>query len=97
MLYGCISLGLAFIISGAEGVVQVSILVNGTVGGPLLGVFLLGMLFPWSNAKGAFVGTLTAFIASMWLGLGATYYADYIVPPYLDTSVEGCPANMTLP
>lgn len=97
VLYGVISIGAAFLMGGAEGVIQVTVLINGSIGGPILGLFTLAIFFPWSNWKGALVGTLTAIGIGLWMGVGATFNRKYIVPAYLSTSVEGCYENITLP
>ena len=50
VFYGCIIMGLAFLVEHFDINVQQSILsVFGTMGGPMLGVVILAMFFPWSN------------------------------------------------
>lgn len=51
-------------------VMQVALSFNGMVGGVTLGLFSLGMFFPWANAKGAMVGAVTAMALVLWMGLG---------------------------
>nr|DBA30963.1 TPA: hypothetical protein GDO54_006884 [Pyxicephalus adspersus] len=61
------------------------------IGGPLLGLFSLGMFFPYCNSLGAVVGLLSGFGISLWVGIGAQIY-----PPLpersrpLPLSTEGC-------
>ncbi|KAK9879607.1 hypothetical protein WA026_006671 [Henosepilachna vigintioctopunctata] len=50
-IYGLISFGLVFIVSKLGSVMQVAISFNGMVGGVTLGLFTLGMFFPWANSK----------------------------------------------
>lgn len=49
---------------------QVALSFNGMVGGVTLGLFSLGMFFPWANAKGAIFGSTVAMALILWMGLG---------------------------
>uniref|UniRef100_A0A8C3U8B0 Solute carrier family 5 member 8 n=1 Tax=Catharus ustulatus TaxID=91951 RepID=A0A8C3U8B0_CATUS len=63
----------------------------GMVGGPLLGLFALGILCSFANGIGAFVGLLSGFVISLWVGIGSQIY-----PPLpertkpLSLSTAGC-------
>lgn len=60
----------------------------------MLGLFTLGMIFPWANYIGAYVGTLVSLVMMLWIGIGA-----YITKPIFwraPISVEGCNWNLTL-
>jgi len=65
----------------------------GLVGGPLMGVFTLGMYFPWANTKGAVCGLLTSVTLLFWIGFGAIFIRSqgqslaYDLKP---VSVAGC-------
>uniref|UniRef100_A0A4W5P811 Sodium-dependent multivitamin transporter n=1 Tax=Hucho hucho TaxID=62062 RepID=A0A4W5P811_9TELE len=43
----------------------------GMVGGPLLGIFCLGMFFPWANSTGALVGLGSGLVMAFWVGIGS--------------------------
>lgn len=60
--------------------------------GPLMGVFTLGIFFPWANAKGAFIGTMSSLLFVIWLGIGANIETQRgnLVVPRLSLSVDGC-------
>lgn len=82
-----------FVVEQLGSVMQVALTFNGMVGGVTLGLFSLGMFFPWANSKGAFVGGLSALVFVMWMGLGnqiaqATGQLEYDLKPI---SVDFCP------
>uniref|UniRef100_A0A8C8BS83 Solute carrier family 5 member 8 n=1 Tax=Otus sunia TaxID=257818 RepID=A0A8C8BS83_9STRI len=63
----------------------------GMVGGPLLGLFALGILFSFSVLQGAFVGLVSGFVISLWVGIGSQIYPplpERTKPLYLSTA--GC-------
>jgi len=63
-----------------------------------MGVFTLGIFFPWANSKGAFVGTMSALTFIFWLGFGANIESQRgnLVVPKLPVSIDGCPEGMNL-
>lgn len=69
--YGLICLGMAYISSHLGPVLQAAISIFGMVGGPLLGLFCLGMFFPCANPTGAIVGLLSGLAMAFWIGVGS--------------------------
>ncbi|XP_071507339.1 sodium-coupled monocarboxylate transporter 1-like [Diadema antillarum] len=87
-VYGLVAIGMAFVASRLGPLLTVAIGLMGMIGGPLLGMFTLGILFPWANNIGVIVGSLFGFGVSFWIGVGA-----YVYPPVaekLPTSIDGC-------
>jgi len=60
--YGLLVTGLAFVIGRMGSLIESVNSIIGLVGGPLLGLFLLGMLVPRANTFGAVTGVLTGFV-----------------------------------
>ncbi|XP_027711547.1 sodium-coupled monocarboxylate transporter 1-like [Vombatus ursinus] len=74
VLYGALCIGMAALASLMGALLQAALSIFGMVGGPLLGLFSLGILVPFANSIGAFVGLTTGFIISLWIGIGAQLY-----------------------
>ncbi|XP_048467805.1 sodium-coupled monocarboxylate transporter 1-like [Rhincodon typus] len=55
-------------------VFQAALTIFGILGGPLLGVFLLGMVFRWANSIGALAGLGVSFLLTLWIGIGGHVY-----------------------
>ncbi|XP_012935607.1 sodium-coupled monocarboxylate transporter 1 [Aplysia californica] len=71
LVFGAICLGLTFVASQLGSVLQAALSLFGMIGGPLLGVFSLGMFFPWANKWGAFSGLISGLVLMFWIGVGA--------------------------
>lgn len=94
LVFGVICLGLTWVASLLGNILQAALSLFGMLGAPMLGLFTLGMIVPWANWKGAYVGTLVSLVMMLWIGIGA-----YITKPIFwraPISVEGCNWNLTL-
>nr|XP_004650273.1 sodium-coupled monocarboxylate transporter 1 [Jaculus jaculus] len=74
VLYGALCIGMAALASLMGALLQAALSIFGMVGGPLMGLFSLGILVPFANSKGALVGLLAGFVISLWVGIGAQLY-----------------------
>ncbi|KAK7901997.1 hypothetical protein WMY93_018766 [Mugilogobius chulae] len=83
LLYGVLCIGMAALASLMGGILQAVISIFGVIGGPLLGLFILGILCPFANSKGALSGLVLGFALSLWVSIGS-----HIYPP---------PPELTLP
>jgi sodium-coupled monocarboxylate transporter 8/12 len=63
--FGILATALAFVIGALGTLIQISIMIIGIFGGPLLGVFLLGALVPRANATGALAGLAAGIITAI--------------------------------
>ncbi|XP_075810290.1 sodium-coupled monocarboxylate transporter 1 [Microtus pennsylvanicus] len=91
VLYGALCIGMAAVASLMGALLQAALSIFGMVGGPLLGLFSLGILVPFANSIGAFTGLLAGFAISLWVGIGAQLYPplpERTLP--LSLEVHGC-------
>ncbi|KAG1662985.1 Sodium-coupled monocarboxylate transporter 1 [Nymphon striatum] len=87
--YGVLCIILVAVAQQLGGILQAALSVFGMIGGPLLGVFTLGIFFPHANSKGAIVGTISSLVISFWIGIGSFLYKP--ASPRPPISVAGCP------
>lgn len=64
---GFLCLAIAFLASKLGTLIQAVTAVHGAIGGPILGLFTLGMFFEEANETGAVVGTVFALVFNMWV------------------------------
>jgi len=87
--FGLLTIGLAFLVAGlGTSVVILALTIFGLCGGPLLGIFVQGVLCPWINAPGAFVGVVSSFAALIFIVLGKK--SSGYRPPPLQPSLKNC-------
>lgn len=69
-LFGLVCIGLAFVAEKFTGVLQASLTIFGVVGGPLLALFTMGMMFPFTSQRGVVPAFLVALGLGLWMGFG---------------------------
>lgn len=70
VIYGILIICISFLVAMLSGVIESSMLMTSATSGPLLGVFLLAMLVPCANWKGAAVGMIFSHAMSLWITFG---------------------------
>uniref|UniRef100_A0A8C9F4G0 Solute carrier family 5 member 12 n=1 Tax=Pavo cristatus TaxID=9049 RepID=A0A8C9F4G0_PAVCR len=91
ILYGVLCTSMAGAASLMGGVVQAALSIHGMCGGPMLGLFTLGIIFPCVNWKGAIGGFLTGITLAFWVGIGSFIYpAQPIKTIPLELSTLNC-------
>nr|XP_054748056.1 sodium-coupled monocarboxylate transporter 2-like [Lytechinus pictus] len=93
IVFGVISMCSALLASQMGAILQFSMNIFGMFGGPVLGLFSCGMFFPWINAKGVTLGTITGLAYSCWLAIGVQMYPNPPDDPPLTT--DQCPMSNT--
>ncbi|NXU89281.1 SC5A8 protein, partial [Xiphorhynchus elegans] len=91
LFYGGVCIAMAALASLLGALLQAALSIFGMVGGPLLGLFALGILCSFANGIGAFVGLISGFVVSLWVGIGSQIYPplpERTKPLYLSTA--GC-------
>lgn len=88
VIYGLLIIGISFLVAMLSGVIESSMLMTSATSGPLLGVFLLAMLVPCANWKGAVAGMIFSHITTLWVTFG--YLNLGIVKEMLPLSTENC-------
>ncbi|KAG7158323.1 sodium-coupled monocarboxylate transporter 2-like [Homarus americanus] len=96
LFFGLLTFALVFVAEQLGNILNAALSIFGMVGGPLLGVFTLGMFFPWANSTGAFVGEVVSLVFMFWIGIGhqVAKASGQIHLPSLPTSIDGC--NFTI-
>ncbi|XP_076863668.1 sodium-coupled monocarboxylate transporter 2 isoform X2 [Brachyhypopomus gauderio] len=91
VVFGVACTSMAVAASHMGAVVQAALSIHGMCGGPMLGLFSLGILFPFTNSKGAAGGLLLGTALSFWVGVGAFIHPapDSITRP-LPLSTQNC-------
>ncbi|XP_060526384.1 putative sodium-dependent multivitamin transporter [Cylas formicarius] len=88
LIYGFVCLGVAFLAQLLGGVLQAALTIFGVVGGPLLGLFSLGMFTLTANEQGSVTGLICGVSVSLWIA-----FAPKPGPQALPTSIEGCDSS----
>ena len=71
VVIGMIQFGVAVLISQFTGLIlQFSYSMYSILAGPLFGVFISGMFFPWTNKYGALTGFILSLAFMCWMGIG---------------------------
>ncbi|XP_053394400.1 sodium-dependent multivitamin transporter-like [Mercenaria mercenaria] len=95
VLFGCLSVAFAFVVSNLGTLIlTLANVLFGALGGPMLGMFCLGMLFPWSNKLGGCIGLICGLIMNVWISFG-TAITKTSVNVKSSISVDGCSWNMS--
>lgn len=96
LITGLIQFGFAVLISKLKGlIVQFSLSLYSITAGPIFGLFVAGMIFPWTNQIGSTVGFVISLAFMCWLGVGTIVETPKGITPALKTTTSGCNWNAT--
>ena len=64
----------------------------GISGGPVLGLFTLGMFIPWASGKAALISAITSLLILLWIAIGGNVSRlnQFYAIPHLDLDVSNC-------
>ncbi|XP_018332183.1 sodium-coupled monocarboxylate transporter 1-like [Agrilus planipennis] len=100
VISGVVCTALVFVFENLGGLLPLTISIAGITAGPMLGLFILGMLFPSANSKGAYWGGMVGLVGTSIIILTAQYYKmmKILTFPPKPLSTDGCPhlVNATL-
>ncbi|MFM8619860.1 MAG: sodium:solute symporter family transporter [Opitutaceae bacterium] len=103
--YGVIVIALAFLVERLGTLLEATNKIISLVGGPLIGLFLLGMITARTTARGALIGWVAGFGATLWIAFGtkvsflwwaATGTIVTCTAGYLSSLLEPPPADKQL-
>ncbi|XP_037622819.1 sodium-coupled monocarboxylate transporter 1 [Sebastes umbrosus] len=95
VLFGALCIGMAGVASVMGSVLQAALSIFGMISGPLLGLYLLGMLFRTSNSIGGLVGMIIGLVLTLWVGIGGQIYPPTVGKTNpLHVSTAGCNNTM---
>ncbi|XP_021948921.1 sodium-coupled monocarboxylate transporter 1 [Folsomia candida] len=94
---GLLSFSLIFVIAAVGNILPFASLLHGTFVGPIVGMFSLGMFFPWSNSLGSLLGIIPTLSITLFLGLGSIMAgnAGNLPNQKLPLRTDGCYLNET--
>ncbi|CAK8678942.1 unnamed protein product [Clavelina lepadiformis] len=95
--YGVICILFSYISSKVGALFEATISLQSIVGGPLVGIYTLGILFPYANSVGALVGSNVGLAAIVWVFIGSRLYPtgkDFLNE--LSYSTDTCPSELMI-
>ncbi|XP_077301640.1 sodium-coupled monocarboxylate transporter 1-like [Arctopsyche grandis] len=98
LFMGALSLALVFVVEKMGTVLQLTMTFEAITNGPQLGIFSMGILFPWVNSMGALLGGISGLVIMSWVCLNAQVAIanGNINFPHKPLSTEGCDYNFTM-
>ncbi|XP_046554446.1 sodium-coupled monocarboxylate transporter 1-like isoform X1 [Haliotis rubra] len=91
---GGVTIACSYGVAQLGSVLQATYAVTSVLDGPVFGIFILGMFFPWANSWGAIVGCLTSLAIMLWICIAAFVNRAFNAIPSA-VSVMGCNWNIT--
>jgi len=94
LIYGLVVVALAFLVQRLGTLLEATNKVIGLIGGPLIGIFLLGLLTRRATARGALIGWISGLIFTIWVCFGTQIsFLWYAMAGSLSTLIIGYAAS----
>nr|XP_022915690.1 sodium-coupled monocarboxylate transporter 2-like isoform X2 [Onthophagus taurus] len=93
---GVLCTALVYVVEQLGNVLPLVLSVFGVAGGPITGLFTVGMMVPMVNSIGALIGGILSLIVMSWIVVGTHIYRKSHPYSLLPISINGCPLNGTL-
>jgi sodium-coupled monocarboxylate transporter 8/12 len=87
--YGALVMVLAFLVQRLGTLLEATNKVIGLIGGPLIGLFLLGVLSRRATARGAMIGWIGGLVLTLWICFGTRV-------SFLWYAMAGCLATLAI-
>jgi len=96
LFFGVVSYAFVFVIQSMGSILPITSSLLGMMLGPILGVFTLGMMFPWATSEGAVGGLISALciMISLVVGQNLNVVKSLLPKQQLPLSTLECPANI---
>ena len=94
LFYGIFSYGLVFMVKNIPGLVQAWLGIFGVLGGPVLGLFSIGMFIPFANSTGALSGGIVSVVFMLWVSIGGNFsrLSGQTIYETKSLSIDDCPS-----
>ncbi|XP_063606811.1 sodium-dependent multivitamin transporter-like [Penaeus indicus] len=86
---GLVGVAMAFVVGNLGTINHVIYAIDGAIGGPLCGLFFVGIFTPWVNPKAAFIGLFLSSVVNLWIGIGQ-FVIGGKSPVRLPLTVDAC-------
>jgi len=74
LIIGAAIIGFAYLAKNFEGILEACQSINGCVSGPTLGLFTLGIFFPFVSELPAIIGLISGLAISIWVYVGSNIF-----------------------
>jgi SSS family transporter len=90
VILGAVVILLTYVVNYFGSILSVTLSLFGVLEGPIMGVFVLGFLFPRANRRGALVGFFASLAFLLWIFLGANITQNQMTSNNLPLSIANC-------
>nr|XP_039254243.1 sodium-coupled monocarboxylate transporter 1-like isoform X1 [Styela clava] len=95
IIFGVLVMTLAYLVSlSSSNIIQITTSITGSIGGPVIAVFTMGMFMPWINHWGALIGIVGGWLFAGWIAISAMSLSSFPgTTEKLPLSIDSCPTS----